>query len=201
MTLSPGCQLRGVNTWYTSTNCSAFGARKAAVSLSPGWAMPHRRATFGPKSAMTGKRKYTALFSRTLFTQAMWAGGVDARLQQLGVQGRKFRLPRGKAAHLGGADRREIGRVGRENDPFIPGTFREPDFARGREGFEVGGLRADAGRAGSRMRVSYENTEKKARKSTGVNSPFLQRAAYSSSAGSSSTGTGLRRSTWAVTLL
>jgi len=64
---------------------------------------------------------------------------VDADADELRVALRELVLAVGERAELGGADRREVGRVREEDAPAVAELLVKPDGALGGVGGEVGG--------------------------------------------------------------
>ncbi len=72
---------------------------------------------------------------------------VNGQTQQLAVPFGEFRCRLGEGHELGGADRREVGRMGKQHQPFAL-VVTQGFFPRGRQGLEVGGRFVDTGKAG-----------------------------------------------------
>jgi len=64
---------------------------------------------------------------------------IDAEPDDLDPALVELRLDAGHVAELGGADRREILRMGEQDAPGIPEPIMEADMALGRIGLEIGG--------------------------------------------------------------
>ena len=70
---------------------------------------------------------------------------VDAQAHELGIALGKEAFFFGKSAHFRSTDRREVGGVGKEDDPTVLVVIGEFQVAGGSDGFEVRSFVTDAG--------------------------------------------------------